>query len=249
MRRGSRAAFRRSLGIIGLLTLLLLAYAYARVWRPSRTLFPLQGVDVSHHQGRIDWARVRRAGADFAYIKATEGGDHRDSHFAANWRGARAAGLRTGAYHFFTLCRPGAEQAANFTATVPAAPDALPPVIDVEFGGNCGKHPSRAAVLAELAATLHGIEAHSRKPAILYVTGNSTRPTRSACRCHGRSGCAAFSSRPAMARATGRSGRYRTCIMSTAFRAGSTGTWPEDETRKDRSWLNRRTSATWPARS
>jgi len=149
---------------------LILACAYARAWRPARALFPVQGIDVSHHQGRIDWGRVRRAGVDFAYIKATEGGDQRDPRFADNWRGARAAGLRAGAYHFFTLCRPGAEQAANFAAVVPATPDALPPVIDVELGGNCAARPTRTAVLAELTATLHGIERHSGKPAILYVT-------------------------------------------------------------------------------
>jgi lysozyme len=147
-----------------------LAYAYARSWRPSPARFPIQGVDVSHHQGEIDWTRVKATGADFAYLKATEGGDHRDSQFARNWRDAQAAGLRVGAYHFFTLCRSGTAQAANFIATVPRDLNALAPVVDLEFGGNCATRPDRAAVLAELGAMLRSIEAHNGKPAILYLT-------------------------------------------------------------------------------
>ena len=49
----------------------------------------------------------------------------------------RAAGLKVGAYHFFTLCRPGAEQAAYFLATVPVDTDLLPPSVDLEYEGNC----------------------------------------------------------------------------------------------------------------
>src|SRR5690349_14781030 len=82
----------------------------------------------------IDWHRVAAAGYSFAYIKATEGGDHRDSLFQNNWRDAQAAGLRRGAYHFFTLCRPGADQAAAFIAAVPLDGE-LPPSVDLEFGG------------------------------------------------------------------------------------------------------------------
>ena len=66
------------------------------------------------HQGPIDWQRVAGDGIGFVYMKATEGGDWVDATFAPNWAGARAAGLKVGAYHFFTLCRAGADQAANF---------------------------------------------------------------------------------------------------------------------------------------
>ncbi|MBC7987196.1 MAG: glycoside hydrolase family 25 protein [Sphingomonadaceae bacterium] len=129
----------------------------------------MQGVDVSHHQGAIDWPAVRRAGASFAYIKATEGGDHRDNRFAENWGEARAAGLRRGAYHFFTLCRSGTDQARNFIATVPAEPDTLPPAVDLEFVGNCAARPSREALLREIATFLERVEAHAGQHAILYV--------------------------------------------------------------------------------
>lgn len=60
----------------------------------------ITGIDVSHHNGEIDWPAVAAAGHRFVFIKATEGGTFRDPRFATNWRAARAAGLYRGAYHF-----------------------------------------------------------------------------------------------------------------------------------------------------
>lgn len=166
---------KRKLGFAALALGALLAlaggiYAYALQWRPSTQHFPLQGVDVSHHQGEIHWPSIKAEGADFAYIKATEGGDLRDPRFAENWRAAGDAGLRRGAYHFYTLCRLATDQATNFIATVPREADALPPAVDLEFGGNCAARPSRDVLIGEIQTFLKMIEAHSGKPAILYVT-------------------------------------------------------------------------------
>ena len=145
-------------------------YLHAPNWRPSETDFPRQGIDVSHHQGRIDWPALPDQGVDFAYIKATEGGDHRDRLFAANWAAAERAGIARGAYHFFTLCRGGAEQAANFIAAVPVDADALPPAVDLEHLGNCSRRLSVEAFHAELAVFIQTVEARYRKPVLLYLT-------------------------------------------------------------------------------
>jgi hypothetical protein len=48
-----------------------------RFHRPRRAEFPAQGVDVSHHQGKIDWNELQSDGLNFTYIKATEGGSYR----------------------------------------------------------------------------------------------------------------------------------------------------------------------------
>ena len=156
-----------------LVTLVLLAgYAFtqAKNWHPPEAEHPLQGIDVSHHQGAIDWAVLPAQGVDFAWIKATEGGDWVDPRFAENWQAAGAAGVRRGAYHFFTLCRSGADQAANFIATVPADPQALPPAVDLEFLGNCAERPAMADVIGELEQFLAVVEQHSGQPALLYLT-------------------------------------------------------------------------------
>lgn len=139
-------------------------------WAPSRVAYPQQGIDVSHHQGDIDWPLVASQGVGFAYIKASEGADHRDTRFEANWNGAADAGIARGAYHFFTLCKAGAAQAANFIAAVPKTPDALPPAVDLEFGGNCDARPAPATLIAELRAFLDAVEAHYRQPVTLYLT-------------------------------------------------------------------------------
>lgn len=148
-------------------------YAYYRGFSPDRSDYPLRGIDVSHHQGVIDWRRVAADDVAFAIIKATEGGNHVDTRFAANLAAARQAGLAVGAYHFFTLCRPGAVQARNFLATVPADGPQLPPVVDIEFGGNCPQRPSRDEFAAELDSFLTPVEAAFGRPAILYAIGEA----------------------------------------------------------------------------
>ncbi len=142
-------------------------YVWVPRYRPSLRAGETYGVDVSHHQGAIDWARVAGDDMTFAYIKATEGGDHVDARFAENWRGAGDAGIARGAYHFFTLCRPGAEQARNFLATVPDDAE-LPPAVDLELAGNCAARPSHHDVLMELVAFLDAVEAGGPR-VLLYV--------------------------------------------------------------------------------
>lgn len=146
------------------------AILQAKHWHPSDKEYPRQGIDVSHHQGKIDWALLPAQGVDFVYIKATEGGDFVDPQFALNWQEAGAADVARGGYHFFTLCKPGAEQAANFIATVPKEAAALPPAVDLEYMGNCSDRPATLDVEAELSDYLVAVERHYGKPAVLYLT-------------------------------------------------------------------------------
>lgn len=154
------------LSVVGLL----LQRGVLRFNNPDRSEFPLRGIDVSHHQGEIDWRAVVGDDVRFAYLKATEGGDHKDRRFARNWREAGAAGLARGAYHFFTLCRPGGDQAANFIQAVPRDESALAPVVDLEFVGNCKTRPTRAAFLGELEVFVTRVEEHYQQRLIYYVT-------------------------------------------------------------------------------
>ncbi len=92
----------------------------------------LTGIDVSHFQGRVDWAAVKNAGCDFAFAKATEGAGVTDPYFAANWAGMKAAGLLRGAYHFYRAQQDAQQQAAHFLSNVQFEPGDLPPVLDIE---------------------------------------------------------------------------------------------------------------------
>lgn len=164
----------------GLLVLLVLGcaalgvgYMYFMRFSPDRDAYPVRGVDVSNHQGLIDWRRVAADDVSFAIVKATEGGDWVDKSFARNVAAAREAGLAVGAYHFFTFCRPAVEQAQNFIATVPRDQAWLPPVVDIEFHGNCPRRPTPEEMSAELAAFLDPVEAHFGKPAVIYLIGEA----------------------------------------------------------------------------
>lgn len=93
----------------------------------------LAGVDVSHHQDRIDWGAVIQGQAlSFAFVKATEGSDFTDSLFCYNWEALAQQGLKRGAYHFFRGYGCGLEQAIHFLRTVEMANGDLPPVLDLE---------------------------------------------------------------------------------------------------------------------
>ena len=61
-----------------------------------------EGIDVSHWQGNIDWAKVKASGVQFAIIKAggSDAGFYTDSKWERNYRGAKANGIAVGAYYF-----------------------------------------------------------------------------------------------------------------------------------------------------
>ena len=135
--------------------------------------YPVHGVDVSKFQQSIDWSKVKAAGIEFAFIKATEGGDRLDKKFAQNWNGARRAGIRRGAYHFFYFCRPAIEQARWFTKHVPQDPSALPPVLDMEWNPHspsCKKRPPPNVVKREMRIFLRHLTQHYGKRPVIYTT-------------------------------------------------------------------------------
>jgi lysozyme len=136
--------------------------------------YPVHGIDISRWQGDIDWRSVRAAGTRFAFIKATEGGDHIDPRFLQNWNGARAAGIPTGAYHFVYWCRPAHEQAQWFVQHIPRANDnlALPPILDVEWNGHsrtCPRKVSREVAIEKMRLMLRELEAHTGRRPIIYT--------------------------------------------------------------------------------
>ena len=169
-----------ALRFIGAVLLVLMPVAAGRWlwlpnWRPALREGERYGIDVSAHQGRIAWERVAEDGIHFAYIKATEGGDFVDTMFARNWAESQKSGLDRGAYHFFTLCTPGAAQARNLLAVAPPESSALAPAVDLELAGNCKERPPAAAVHSELAAFLESVEAAWERPVVLYLGNDFER--------------------------------------------------------------------------
>ncbi len=130
----------------------------------------VQGIDVSKYQRDIDWLQVKNAGTRFAFIKATEGGDHLDYNFRDNWDGAKEYGVPRGAYHFVYWCRPAKDQIRWFIRNVPKDPEALPPVLDVEWNhlSRCPR-TSVTTARAKMREMLRAFEAHYGKKPIIYT--------------------------------------------------------------------------------
>ncbi|CAM5768771.1 glycoside hydrolase [Labrys miyagiensis] len=160
-------------GLVAAGVLLLSACSTVEQAYPGPKDFPVHGIDVSKYQGVIDWQAAAQGGVRFAYLKATEGGDRIDDQFQANWNGARAAGIPTGAYHFYYFCRPVEDQIAWFKTHVPPAPDALPPVLDMEWNHlspTCKLRPPAAKIHVDMVKFLHAMEQFYGKKPIIYTT-------------------------------------------------------------------------------
>jgi lysozyme len=167
---------RRTLSITIALLIAVVIASSAAWWffwvpnvRPSLHAGEVYGIDVSNHQGEINWDAVASDDIDFAYIKSTEGGDFTDLRFETNWAEAARVGLDRGAYHFFTLCRPGKEQAAHFLRVAPPDEAALPPAIDLELAGNCAGRPDLRDAYRQLEDFLTMVEEAWDRPVLLYV--------------------------------------------------------------------------------
>ena len=91
------------------------------------------GIDVSHYQGTVNWAKVKAAGIRFAYIKATQGADFRDPQLSANVAGATAQAIPFGLYHVF-VANAGLLQISNWLKAKAAFPSQLPAWLDIEPG-------------------------------------------------------------------------------------------------------------------
>lgn len=140
---------------------------------PSLDNYPVRGVDVSAHQGQIQWEVLSRQDITFAFIKATEGSSWVDKHFAYNFQQALDEGLYVGAYHFFSFDSSGERQAAHFITNVPLIKmgKILPPVVDLEFYGNKASNPPQAELFHnELKTYLSIIESHYGVKPIIYTT-------------------------------------------------------------------------------
>ncbi|HEY2747459.1 MAG TPA: GH25 family lysozyme [Polyangia bacterium] len=127
----------------------------------------VQGIDVSHYDGTIDWAMVKASGVDFAFMKATEGTTFVDPEFATNWKAAGDAGVIRGGYHFFHPMDDPAAQADFFVATagVPATGD-LPLALDLETTDSV----SNAEVASATAAFLARVQADTGRVPVVYTS-------------------------------------------------------------------------------
>lgn len=131
----------------------------------------VHGLDISHHQGHIDWEKLSLAAykdypINFVFMKATEGSDFVDNAFRQNFATARDCGLIRGAYHFYLPEVDAVLQAENFIRQVRLEPGDLPPVLDVEVAGKEGS----AALQQGVRTWLLRVEQHYGVKPIIYAS-------------------------------------------------------------------------------
>ena len=129
----------------------------------------VKGIDVSHYDGTIDWAKVKASGIDFAFIKATQNTTFVDPQFATNWKDAGAAGVIRGAYHFFQPEIDAVAQADFFVATagVPAHGD-LPLALDLEVTDMV----AGATVAADARTFLSRVQEKTGRVPVVYTSAS-----------------------------------------------------------------------------
>ena len=145
--------------------------------RPSANpLASVEGVDVSSHQGNVDWPALWADGNRFAYVKATEGTYYRNEYFAQQYNGSYDVGMIRGAYHFGVPDSSSGVDQANFFVDNGGGWSAdgktLPGVLDIEYnpyGERC-YGLSQAEMVAWIKDFTRTYKSRTGRDAVIYTT-------------------------------------------------------------------------------
>lgn len=166
-----------AVAIVAAASLMVAGLGYVRVSRRAqphidvdRERYPVKGIDISAHNGVVDFDSLAAADVDFVFVKASEGAAFRDAAFARNYAASRRTGIAVGAYHFFRFDCDGRRQAANFISALGALKPDLPLAVDVEEFGNPAQVPT-STVVARLEAMVAELRAAGYK-VLIYTNKN-----------------------------------------------------------------------------
>jgi GH25 family lysozyme M1 (1,4-beta-N-acetylmuramidase) len=136
----------------------------------------IPGIDVSSHQGNVNWTAQRNNGVRFAYVKATEGTTYENPFFAQQYVGSFNVGMIRGAYHFALPDRSsGAAQANHFASNGGAWSrdnQTLPGALDIEYnpyGATC-YGLSQSAMRSWIADFINTYRSRTGRWATIYTT-------------------------------------------------------------------------------
>ncbi len=167
---------RRLTGAAAMLLACIAALVFAALF-PTRAVSPsggrqYRGIDISEFQGEIDFEEVKRSGIEAVYIRVGAG-EYTDEYFAENYERAKAAGLKTGFYHYVTARSVGeGRRQARFFASLAAGrePD-MRLAMDFEYFGSLSV--SQINAIAE--AYLDELTALTKKEAVIYSDLSNAR--------------------------------------------------------------------------
>ena len=107
------------------------------------------GLDISHHQGYIEWDSVATSEhpIQFIFIRATNGTRILDREFHRNWEESRGKSFLRGVYHYYRPNENSTEQFNHFNSVYSYKKGDLPPVLDIEEMGKNGEENLRKGLL------------------------------------------------------------------------------------------------------
>ncbi|MFD5747239.1 lysozyme [Streptomyces sp. NPDC127033] len=134
-----------------------------------------EGVDVSSHQGNVDWPALWNSGVKWAYVKATEGNYYKNPYFTQQYNGSYNVGMIRGAYHFGTPNDSSGANQANYFVDGGGGwsrdGKTLPGVLDIEwnpYGASCyGKTPAQMVDWIRDFVTTY--KARTGRDAVIYT--------------------------------------------------------------------------------
>jgi lysozyme len=132
--------------------------------------YTIQGIDVSHHNGNLNWEQMANFEQDgkkihFAFIKTSEGVSLPDKKFSRNWEEAKKAGIIRGAYHYYIPWRDPEEQVNLFLKKIDFQKGDLAPVLDIEENS---LRPDKK-IIADIGTWLKLVENRTGKKPIIYT--------------------------------------------------------------------------------
>jgi GH25 family lysozyme M1 (1,4-beta-N-acetylmuramidase) len=173
MRNRTRIGLLTGLSALATMVALLLASTAA-----SAAPAGLPGMDVSSHQGNVNWSAAWNNGARFAYIKATEGTYYTNPYFAQQYNGSYNVGMIRGAYHFAIPNNSGGATQADYFVNHGGGwskdGKTLPGALDIEYnpyGSTCyGLSPS--SMRSWISSFINRYHYRTGRWAVIYTTTN-----------------------------------------------------------------------------
>lgn len=155
-----------------------------RIRRHRRKYYYVSGY---RHHYSIDWSSLRISGLgslskknisghvdypiSFIYIKSTEGTSLYNNYYANDYAGARAHGIRTGSYHFFSTVSKASSQAYFFIRNSKFNKGDFPPVLDVEpMPSQIRKMGGAHELWNRIRVWLHIVEKSTGVKPVLYIS-------------------------------------------------------------------------------
>jgi GH25 family lysozyme M1 (1,4-beta-N-acetylmuramidase) len=141
----------------------------------KKVIFPLLlnkgagmlGVDVSKHQGIMDWDKAKKAGVEYAFIRCTVGDYYTDTQFENNYTNLTRLGIPFGMYHVVVPDRPVYAQVKRIMSVISGKTFLLPIALDCELTGNV----DTAAITANIEGIAEQLETNGYKVMIYTSQG------------------------------------------------------------------------------